>query len=141
MKPVALLSAFAAALLLTLPGTSAAGGKGTVVTLGPLKSTTPADWKSQQPANKFRAYQFGVGVPESRKLAISWHYEAAVRGNGVSASEYVRLSKSGSNFIGFHDANERALFRALPTVLISAEPAGTVFHNSAERMADRKSVV
>jgi hypothetical protein len=38
-----------------------AGGKGTVVTLGSLKSTTPADWKNQPPSNKLRAYQFAVG--------------------------------------------------------------------------------
>src|SRR5437879_5991746 len=43
---------------------AAAGDKGTVVTLGPLKSTAPADWKNQAPANKFRAYQFGVGDAE-----------------------------------------------------------------------------
>jgi TPR repeat protein len=80
------------------------------------------------------AYQYGIGVPQNRKLAIHWHYEATLRGNGHSASEFARLSKSGT-FIGFYNADERALFPAMPTSLIYAEPAGTLFHNSAERMA------
>lgn len=34
--------------------------KGTEVTLDNLKSTAPANWKMQEPSNKFRAYQFLV---------------------------------------------------------------------------------
>jgi hypothetical protein len=60
MKPVAVFAAFFAALLLTLPGLGGAG-KGTAVTLGTLKSTTPADWKNQPPSSKLRLYQFAVG--------------------------------------------------------------------------------
>jgi TPR repeat protein len=80
------------------------------------------------------AYQYGIGVPQNRKRAIHWHYEATLRGNGHSASEFARLSKSGT-FIGFYNADERALFPGMPTLLIYAEPADTLFHNSAERRA------
>jgi hypothetical protein len=38
-------------------------GQGTVVTLGTMKSTTPADWKSQ-PAKGLRMNQFAVGDAE-----------------------------------------------------------------------------
>src|SRR5437762_1504900 len=51
-------------LLTALADCVHAGGKGTAVTLGALKSTTPGDWKSQAPSNKFRAYQFAVGDAE-----------------------------------------------------------------------------
>jgi hypothetical protein len=63
MKPLAVTLAVAAGLLLLGRGAEA-GSKGTVVTLGEMKSTTPADWKSQAPANKFRAYQFAAGDAE-----------------------------------------------------------------------------
>ena len=38
-----------------------AGGKGTVVTLGELTSTTPADWKSMPVSSKLRLHTFAVG--------------------------------------------------------------------------------
>jgi hypothetical protein len=60
-----------------------AGDKGTVVTLGSLKSTTPGDWKSQVPSNKFRAYQFAVGNAE---LLIFFFGE----GSGGSANDNVK---------------------------------------------------
>ena len=63
MKTLFFVLAIAAAAL--FPANHAgAGDKGSVVTLGTLKSTAPADWKSQAPANKFRAYQFAVGDAE-----------------------------------------------------------------------------
>ena len=49
-----------AALILFSNKHAGAGDKGTVVTLGALKSTAPADWKNQPPSNKLRAYQFAV---------------------------------------------------------------------------------
>lgn len=54
----------AVAGILVLGREAEAGKKETVVTLGELKSAAPADWKAQPPANKFRAYQFGVGDAE-----------------------------------------------------------------------------
>ncbi|HWY87653.1 MAG TPA: hypothetical protein VNX28_13050 [Gemmataceae bacterium] len=63
MKPLYSVLALAGGLLL-LVNHAAGGDKGTVVTLGALKSTAPADWKSQAAANKFRAYQFAVGDAE-----------------------------------------------------------------------------
>jgi hypothetical protein len=63
MKLLFLLSTLAGAML-CLGQVAHAGDKGTVVTLGGLKSTTPSDWKSQTPSNKFRAYQFAVGDAE-----------------------------------------------------------------------------
>ncbi len=63
MKRVLALSATICCLFMLMESASA-GGKGTVVTLGNLKSATPADWKNKQPSNKFRAFQFGVGDAE-----------------------------------------------------------------------------
>ena len=42
----------------TLAGDGKNTAKGTVVRLDDLKSQTPADWKSEKPANRLRAYQF-----------------------------------------------------------------------------------
>ena len=80
------------------------------------------------------AYQFGMGVPQNRKLAIYWHYEASLLGNGHSGYWCGQLSKAG-NFVGFRNEDERALFPGMPITSISLEPAGSLFHNSAERMA------
>jgi hypothetical protein len=45
--------------------------KGVVVDLGGLKSETPADWKTQKPASKFRLYQFTLpGAEKAAELAI-----------------------------------------------------------------------
>lgn len=41
--------------------------KGAEVTLDGLKSRTPANWKKEKPANKFRAYQFQVPKAEGDK--------------------------------------------------------------------------
>jgi hypothetical protein len=38
--------------------TDPAGKEGSVVTLDGLKSSTPADWKSEKPSSKLRTYQF-----------------------------------------------------------------------------------
>jgi hypothetical protein len=63
MKPLVSVVIVSALILCSDHG-ARAGGKGTVVTLGAMKSTAPADWKNQAPANKFRAYQFAVGDAE-----------------------------------------------------------------------------
>ena len=53
---------------------SAAAGDKTTVTLDGLKSDAPAGWKMQEPANKFRAYQFvlpkATGDKEDGELVI-----------------------------------------------------------------------
>jgi hypothetical protein len=85
MKPLSLLAAFAGLILLVGNGANA-GEKGTVVTLGEMKSKTPGDWKSQTPANKFRAYQFAVGEAE---LVIFYFGE----GSGGSSADNVKRWK------------------------------------------------
>jgi hypothetical protein len=64
MKRVACVSAVVVAGMLVWGQGAGADDKGTVVTLGDLKSAAPAAWKSQPPANKFRANQFAVGDAE-----------------------------------------------------------------------------
>src|SRR5438045_2465437 len=53
---------------------SAAAGDKTTVTLDGLKSDAPTGWKMQEPANKFRAYQFvlpkATGDKEDGELVI-----------------------------------------------------------------------
>jgi hypothetical protein len=71
MKHIVWCSTFA--LTLFVAGSSQGGGKGTEVTLDNLKSTAPANWKSQPPSNKFRAYQFlvpGASDKDSAELVI-----------------------------------------------------------------------
>src|SRR5262245_34956776 len=82
MRLLSTIPVLAGLLLLTAGAT--AGDKGTVVTLGDMKSTTPGDWKSQPPANKFRAYQFAVGDAE---LVIFYFGEG---GGGGSADNIKR---------------------------------------------------
>jgi len=55
-----------APLLLALPVAVVAQDKGTVVTIGGMKATTPADWKKEKPANLLRSYQFRT--PEVKDL-------------------------------------------------------------------------
>ncbi|MCC6418788.1 MAG: hypothetical protein IT429_11180 [Gemmataceae bacterium] len=54
------LASCAAAACVASTGSTRGGDGGTEVTLDGLKSRTPATWKKQNPANKFRAYQFTV---------------------------------------------------------------------------------
>ncbi len=54
------------ALFLALPLVAAAQDKGTVVEVGDLKATAPADWKKEKPANLLRSYQFRL--PEVKDL-------------------------------------------------------------------------
>jgi hypothetical protein len=45
--------------------------KGTLVKVGTLKATTPADWKSEKPANRLRSFQFKLpGAPDHAEAEI-----------------------------------------------------------------------
>ena len=66
---------FAATLTATIAlVASAQDKKGTLVDLGGLKSTTPADWKEEAPSNKMRMLQFRIpkaeGDPDDAELAL-----------------------------------------------------------------------
>jgi hypothetical protein len=66
---------FAATLTATIALVgSAQDKKGTLVDLGGLKSTTPADWKEESPSNKMRMMQFRIpkaeGDPDDAELAL-----------------------------------------------------------------------
>jgi uncharacterized protein len=83
-----------------------------------------------------RAYQFGIGVPKSRNDAIAWDRRAAAQGNS-EAAYYARWLSSPTNNIGFRNAAERNLvigYRMVDVIVLN-EPAGSVFHNSAQRHA------
>jgi hypothetical protein len=85
MKP--LFAILVLAVLSFADDRAGAGDKGIVITLGAVKSTAPADWKNQAPANKFRAYQFAVGDAE---LVIFYFGE----GGGGSPNDNVTRWKS-----------------------------------------------
>jgi hypothetical protein len=66
---------FASALLASLAAAAAARQeKGSVVELAGMKSTTPADWKKEEPTSKLRMGQFKLpkaeGDPEDAELAL-----------------------------------------------------------------------
>lgn len=63
MRRMIALALLGLALMLGLDQ-ARAGGKGTLVELDGLRSTTPGDWKVAAPDNKFRAYQFTVPKSE-----------------------------------------------------------------------------
>src|SRR4051794_21702547 len=60
--------------LALLVGLNAVHAGGQVVELGGLTSKTPADWKMQEPSNKFRLYQMAVpkadGDKENAELIV-----------------------------------------------------------------------
>jgi hypothetical protein len=68
-------------------------GEGKVVDLDGLKSRAPANWKSEKPANKFRAYQFVVpradGDKEDAELVI-FYFD---KGGGGGVDENIRRWK------------------------------------------------
>jgi TPR repeat protein len=83
-----------------------------------------------------RAYQFGIGVPQSRSDTLYWDRRAAAHGDS-EAAYFVRWLSSPTNNIGFRNAAERNVvigFRMVDMIVLN-EPAGRVFHNSAERNA------
>jgi hypothetical protein len=86
MKPLCPALALVGGMLL-LGNPAAAGDKGTVVTLGTLKSTTPADWKSKPVATKLRLYTFAVGDAD---LAI-FHFG---EGSGGTPADNIARWKS-----------------------------------------------
>jgi len=61
MRSVAVVTLFIA-----LPLMANAQDKGTVVEVGGLKATTPADWKKEKPSNLLRSFQFRL--PEVKDL-------------------------------------------------------------------------
>jgi hypothetical protein len=77
--------AAAALIASTLLIHHAAGAGKTTVTLDGFKSDAPANWKTQEPSNKFRAYQFSLpkakGDKEDGELVI--FYFGAGSGGGV----------------------------------------------------------
>jgi TPR repeat protein len=83
------------------------------------------------------AYQFGIGVHQSRRLAIECYQRAAQR--NPHAAYYARWLKEPTNFIAFRNAAEHSLVIAnklrYSGELLGGDPAGILFHNSAERMA------
>ena len=82
------------------------------------------------------AYQFGIGVPQNRRLAIQWYERAASR--NPHAALYAKTLKDPTNNIGFRNDGEAQLVIAgrlrYGAALIGGDPAGILFHNSAERM-------
>src|SRR5580698_5687592 len=57
MRSTALCSTLLAFALLAISGVKG-DDSGTVVKVGNLKATTPADWKKEKPANLLRSFQF-----------------------------------------------------------------------------------
>ncbi|MEO2087930.1 MAG: hypothetical protein ABGY75_00320 [Gemmataceae bacterium] len=63
-----------AAMAVTVGGAAFAADKGTAVTVGSLKGTTPADWKEETPSNRLRTAQFKLekekGDAEDAEVAV-----------------------------------------------------------------------
>jgi TPR repeat protein len=85
-----------------------------------------------------RMYEFGMGVPQSREKAIEWFRKAAGLGD-TQAAYFARWLSDPTNNIGFRNQQEEQLVIAnklrFAGDLIGADPAGILFHNSAERTA------
>lgn len=79
---------------LLVSGTNGGGNSDGEVTLDGLKSKVPASWKSQKPANKFRAYQFLVpkvdGDKKDAELVIFYFGE----GSGGTVQDNLKRWKS-----------------------------------------------
>jgi hypothetical protein len=76
MRAVAVVTLFLAIVVLSgglRPPLARADDKGTVVKVGSLSGTTPADWKKEKPANLLRSFQFKLagekGLPDA-ELAV-----------------------------------------------------------------------
>ena len=75
-------------------------------------------------------------MPQNRNDALNWDRRAAAQGDD-EAAYFVRWLSSPTNNIGFRNPAERNLvigYRMVDVVVLN-EPAGRVFHNSAERNA------
>lgn len=78
-----------------------------------------------------RMYQFGMGVPQNRAVAINWYQKAAKMGHAQGAY-WAKWLGDYSNCIGFRNEQEQ---KALGFLRCAADPVGAVFRNSAERLA------
>jgi uncharacterized protein len=83
-----------------------------------------------------RAYQFGIGVPQSRQMAIAWYRKEAAQGFG-KGTYWADWLSSPTNNVGFRsDAEHDAVIGGkLRFGLLGGDPAGILFHNSAQRNA------
>jgi len=85
-----------------------------------------------------RAYQFGIGVPQDRWVSQYWNERAFAHGD-AEAEHWVRWLRDPTNNIGFRNEEEQSLVlgNRLRTsgLLLGADPAGLLFHNSKERVA------
>jgi uncharacterized protein len=85
-----------------------------------------------------RAYQFGIGVPQNRASAIEWFNRAGGGAQGDPQAAYFAKSlRDPTNNIGFRNQAEHDLVIGgrLRFGMGSDDPAGLLFHNSAERTA------
>ncbi len=91
-------------------------------------------WKGGQ-FSLGRAYEFGIGVAQSRSEAIAWFQKAAAQG-AARGQQFASWLASPTNNIGFRNDAERNTVMAgkLRFALQSGDPAGIAFHTSAERM-------
>ena len=90
-------------------------------------------WKKGQFAFG-RAYEFGIGVPQNRQLAVEWLLAAGAQGHSQGRYFGQWLSVPLNN-IGFRTQEEHDLVigSRLRFALLSGDPAGITFHNSAQR--------
>src|SRR5581483_9393493 len=58
-------------------------------------------WTKGQ-ASYARAFQFGIGVPQDRQMAIAWYRKAAAQGN-ANADYWAKWLRDPTNNIGFRD--------------------------------------
>lgn len=83
-----------------------------------------------------RAYQFGIGVPQNRNSAIDWFRKSGANGN-PNGVYWAKWLSDRTNSIGFRDDIERGIVMdgklRFSGVLQGGDPAGIVFHNSAQR--------
>ncbi len=83
-----------------------------------------------------RAFQFGIGVPQNRQMAIAWYRKAAAQGN-ARADYWAKWLRDPTNNIGFRDDIEHDIVIGgklrFGGSLIGADPAGVTFHNSVQR--------
>jgi TPR repeat protein len=91
-------------------------------------------WKAGQ-FSLGRAYQFGIGVAQSRSDAIAWFQKAAAQGAARGQQSASWLATLTNN-IGFRNDAERNTVMAgkLRFALLSGDPAGVAFHSSGQRM-------
>ena len=83
-----------------------------------------------------RAYQFGIGVPQNRQLAIAWYQKAAAQGDPDGA-HWAQWLSDPTNNIGFRDDVEHdfvmGAYLRFGASLMGGDPAGIAFHNSGQR--------